>query len=329
MIHSRRSFLQTAYRSIAGGAMMLLMPEKLLEAAMRNGTYLERAVYAMGTTVSVSLFGTDRGHLLSATDAAFAELQRLERLLSVYRPDSDIARLNRSAGTDGVVVGTDTLTVLSTAKEFHVRSGGVFDVTIEPLMERWGFRSDRKDEETQTEKPIIGDHHLHVLGDNTLQLDHDRVQVDTGGIAVGYAVDRMIDVLRKYDIDRALINHSGDVYALGAPEDAPGWQVVVPHPGDARETLMDVYLADRALSTSSNMSNTRQRSGRTMGHIFDPRTEANPTACMSMSVLAPTSCAADAMSTALFISGDTTCIQSGGYDHIALLHGERLDTSLR
>jgi len=329
MIYSRRSFLYTASRSIAGGALMLLLPQRLIRAAVRKGTYLERAVYAMGTTVSLSLFGDDRPHLLHASNAAFAELHRLETLLSVYRPDSDISKLNRSAGRDPVIVSHDTWTVLERAKRAHAISGGTFDVTIEPLMERWGFRSDDITTLRTESSFTIGDQHLHLTPGNSVLLDRPQMKVDTGGIAVGYAVDRMAEVLRAQGIRSALINHGGDVYALGAPDDTPGWEVVVPHPLEPDVELMNVYLTDRALSTSSNTATTRARSGRTIGHIFDPRTKSNPEVCVSMSVLAPSSCDADAMSTALFVSGDTASGRKYGYDHIALFPGERVDTSLR
>ena len=330
MMHqSRRAFVRSAGRIAAAGAIFLLLPERLIRAAIRRETYLERAVHAMGTTVSVSAFGANRAQLLEATSAAFTELYRLERLLSVYDPSSDIGRLNSSAGQREVRVHADTWELLSRAKRYHAISGGAFDVTVEPLLERSGFRA-RKPVREQADAPLtIGDHHLHILKNTAVGIDHSRVKVDTGGIAVGYAVDSMVDVLRSFDIRTALINHGGDVYAMGRPEDTDGWEVVVPHPTDADEDLMSLFLVDRALSTSTNFRNTRETPGGRIGHIFDPATGENPAAYLSMSVMAASSCEADAMSTAIFVSEKTAIARSHGCDYVACGPGERLTTSLR
>lgn len=306
--------------------MLLLLPDRMLRAATGEGTYLERAVYAMGTTVSISAFGSCREQLVEATSAAFAELHRLEKLLSVFRPDSDIGRLNARMGGTQQTVHADTWQVLARAKDFHRRSNGAFDVTVEPLLERWGFR-DRAPSVRHT--MIVGDSHLH-LGDNCIvSIEHPEVRVDTGGIAVGYAVDRMAEVLRSHDVRVGLINHGGDVSAMGAPEGSPGWEVVVPHPTGKGDDLLQLSLMDEALSTSTNSKNIRTMEGTSVGHIFDPKKGTNPGACISMSVLASTSCEADALSTATFISGDTALLTREKYDYVVLRPGGQVETSLQ
>ncbi len=329
MSASRRAFLGSSLRIIAGGMMSLALPGSLLRAASRGGTYLERAVYAMGTTVSVSAFGEGRAHLVEATSAAFAELYRLERLLSVFRPDSDIGRVNRYAGTGPVLVQRDTQDLLRKAKMFHEVSGGAFDVTVEPLMEQWGFRDDMPADRSDEREVIIGDDHLLILPDGSVLLDHPAVRIDTGGVAVGFAVDRMADVLRQHGIVRGLINHGGDIYAIGAPPDSDGWSVVIPHPVEPEEVFRTLSLKDQALSTSTNSRNTRHRSGGVIGHIFDPRTGKNPVACTSMTVMAQSSCEADALSTAAFVSGDPALVTERGCDYVVLRLGERTETSIR
>ncbi len=325
----RRGFLKTSVRSLAGGAMMLVLPERAVRAGRSGTEYLERAVFAMGTTVSISLFGRDRKQMIAATSAAFEELYRLERLLSVYLPESDIGRINASSGRREVHISADTWTVLSRGKEFCRVSDGAFDLTVEPLLERFGFRERAVRHEHTGTPPVIGDKHLTLGSDGTAVIDDERVRVDTGGIAVGYAVDRMARVLKGHGIETALINHGGDILALGTPEDSDGWSVVVPHPTRPAEDLLKLSLKDRALSTSTNTRSTQEFAGRRYGHIFDPRTGDNPAACMSMSVVAASSCEADALSTALFVTGDTTITEGRGCDFIALYPEERFDTSLR
>ena len=307
MTHSRRVFLSTVTRMLGGGACALLLPERLIGARRNEGTYLERTVFAMGTTVSIGAFGESRDHILHATSRAFSDLTRLERLFSVFIPSSDISRINRRGARDPVMVDPLTADLLRVAKTYHRRTDGAFDVTVERMMQWWGFREEAPEVERQeVDLPpvgLVGDEHLHVTEDNTVWLGKSGVGVDTGGIGVGYAVDRMAAILGQEGINSAFINHSGDVYGVGHPEDSGGWETVIPHPEEHGGELRSITIRDEALSTSTNSAQRRRRENKTVGHILDPRTGKNPERVVSITVVAPTSLMADALSTAAFVRG--------------------------
>jgi thiamine biosynthesis lipoprotein len=310
---------------------MYTLPSHLLHAASADDVYLERAVFAMGTTVSVSAFGESREHIIDASSKAFGELYRLDRLLSVYRSESDIGRMNASSGRAEVHVHQDTREILSRAKRYHTLTAGAFDVTVEPLMERWGFRDDSNERDSHDPSDItIGIDHVHVLANNTIRIDTIGVKVDLGGIAVGYTVDRMAEILRSEGVTAALINHGGDIYALGRPAETDGWNIIIPHPDDQTITVKELTIADRAISTSSNSQKQRRVGGRTVGHIVDPRTRENPHQYRSMSVLSETSCEADVLSTAMFVQESPHPELEVPYHSIALRsNGELIETQTK
>lgn len=306
MITDRRTFLKRMGRVAWSGAITLSLPRVLHGASSSGSASLERCVAAMGTTVSISAYGSSRDLLVRATSNAFAELYRLDRLLSVFRPESDINRLNAVAGERDVTVDPTTSAVLLQARRFHEQTRGRFDATVEPLMRAWGFRN----EKTPTEKPdaeeiarlqeAVGMQHVHV-SDAFAYLDDARVKVDLGGIAVGFTVDRIADILRNEGVTSALINHGGDICALGAPPNTEGWDVVLEHPaGDQRHEVI-LRLKDTAISTSSNARSFRTIGSRRVGHILDPRTGVNPHGMLQLSVIAPFAVTTDALSTGLFM----------------------------
>jgi thiamine biosynthesis lipoprotein len=268
----------------------------------------------MGTTVSITAHGEDRAHLMAATTRAFSELTRMDRLLSVYRNTSEISALNRTAGREPARVSDATGEILRRAKQFSALTEGTFDNTVEPLMNLWGFRTEGSVRSWPTDKELadaqegVGWWRVEVSDDGWAMLSHRRSQVDLGGIGVGYTVDRMGEILRREGVSSALINHSGDILAIGAPPDTDGWPVAVPDPVDPYQLLVQLTLRDRAISTSSNRRSTRILQHATVGHILDPRTGKNPEGVLSVSVVAPTSTEADALSTALFVDRSRSAI---------------------
>ena len=306
-MQSRRDFIKSISRGSAGILVGAIAPAMTRSGIRTEAAYLERCVFAMGTTVTISAHGESREHILHATSLAFDELYRMDKLLSVFRADSDISRLNGSAGRYEVTIDRATAQVLSESSRFHDMTRGAFDITIESLMEAWGFRNEAESmqvvsaAELKMARAGVGMRHLQVLSGGRAFLENEHVGVDLGGIAVGFTVDRMGAILRREGVSSALINHSGDLLAIGAPPDSDGWPVVVPHPWNVAETLATFMLRDRAASTSTNTRTIRTVGGMRVGHILNPTTGENPEGIESVTVLAPNSIDADALSTGLFV----------------------------
>jgi len=304
----RRAFLSQVGRTASAAALGSVLPSIIRPASMRDSAIVERTVFAMGTTVSITAHGPDRALLLSATTRAFEELTRMDRLLSVFCGSSEISSLNHAAGREPIRISPATAELLRSASIFSQLSDGSFDITVEPLMDLWGFRERPhrrwpSDRELAEAREGLGWRRVDVSPDGWAFLTHPRTRIDVGGIGVGFTVDRMGEILRREGVTSALIDHSGDLLAIGSPPDEDGWPVAIPDPLDPETLLVHMSLCDRAISTSSNRRTTRMLDGIMIGHIVDPRTGKNPEGPLSVTVVAPTSTEADALSTTLFVEG--------------------------
>jgi thiamine biosynthesis lipoprotein len=138
------------------------------------------------------------------------------------------------------------------------------------------------------------------------------MSLDLGGVAVGYALDRAAAMLRAMGIESALIELSGDYYAIGSPAGSSrGWEIGVLDPRSEGAVLETLYIRNQALSTSGNYANTVVYDARSYGHIFDPSAGYPSDRLLSATVVAPTAFEADAFSTALFVAGDRSILPEG------------------
>ena len=220
---------------------------------------LEKSADAMGATFSVALYGTDRASMEAAADAALAEAQRLDALLSNYRPESEWSMVNRSAAGGPVKVSAELFQLIARCLAYSRESEGAFDITVGPLMKLWGFykSSGHLAPKSEVDAALgkIGYRHVHLdAAAQTVWFDTPGVELDPGGIGKGYAVDRMVEILKQKGFARALVAGSdSSIYGLGAPPDEPrGWEVSIRDPKNSRRSVARVYLKDMSLSTSGS-----------------------------------------------------------------------------
>ena len=289
---------------------------KLVEnsALPRNSTLVHRGAFTMGTIVHVSVIGGSRTHCNRAIDRVFAEFSRIDRLMSVFKPDSEISHINHQAGISEVRVDRSVVEILEVANQLSRFTDGGFDVTIEPLMELWGFRSHNLPQAASRTGPsdweiaetlrAVG--HRNVIIDqnfSTVGLSHPRSRIDLGGIAVGYSLDRAAEILRAEGIESALIDHSGDLLALGSAPEGKAWEIGIADPLHPETAITNMRLTDCVLSTSGNYRNFLEIKGERFGHIVDPRKGFPADAALSTTAIAPRGVEADGLSTATFVLG--------------------------
>src|SRR6266446_711911 len=172
---------------------------------------LEASVEAMGSTYSLVLYGEDRSRLEGASEDAFEEVRRLDRMLSNYRPDSEWSEVNRHAAERPVKVSAELFQLLSACVDYSRRSEGAFDISVGPLMKVWGFYKGSGHlphrEEVRGALSKVGYRNL-ILDPKaqTVQFHQPGVEIDPGGIGKGYAVDRMAAVLKEYGVKSGLIS---------------------------------------------------------------------------------------------------------------------------
>ena len=193
---------------------------------------------SMACAYTIVAYGADPQTLRPSVEAAFDEVDRIDRLMSHYRPESPLSRLNREAASGPVAVEPELYDFVAECLRYSRESEGAFDVTVGPLMKAWGFfKGDGRvpdDGELQELRGRIG--FAHVVLDTarrTIRFDQAGVELDLGGIAKGYAVDRAVDVLRRSGVSAALVSAGGStIFGLGAPPGQKAWDVNVEDPLD-------------------------------------------------------------------------------------------------
>ncbi len=289
----------------------------------------------MGQPVHLRLFAESEDRGLEAAQAAFAELRRVEGLLSRFDPASELNELHRLAGRRRLRASADLVAVLGAAAAHRVASGGAFDIAVEPLMRVWGFREGRKAapgaRELAEAEAALSAAEIRIE-EGRVYLPSAQTRLDLGGIGVGYGLDRAGVVLRRHGIRQALLEISGDLLALGAPPGEPGWPVDIVARAPAADgglavsgtdspatsattapVLATVRLADQALATSGQSAERRYLGSRSVGHVMDPAAAAPVSARWQATVVATTGLEADVLAKALLVSGRPTRAMQGSW----------------
>lgn len=261
-----------------------------------------RTSWALGADVSLTVLHDDRRAAETAIDDAFAELERIEEAMSLYRPHSQLSRLNR----DGALENPDPylVEVLRTAAVVSERSDGAFDATVQPL---WKLYADAKkagrlpDPDAVREATGRVDWRKVEVATGRIRLRGDGMAVTLNGIAQGFAADRVRAALQARGVRHALVN-TGEFGSLGRKSDGTPWTVGIQHPRRPDAYLALAALEGRFLSTSGDYATSFSDDFR-HNHIFDPRTGLSPTEFSSVTVLARTGMEADALTKVLFVGG--------------------------
>ncbi len=276
-------------------------------AAAQDAVTTREYRYLMGTSVALEATGGDATGRHAAIGEAFAAIAEVDRLMSNYRDDSELARINRFAADEAVPASDPMISVLTAAQQVSARSHGAFDVTVGPLVMLWGFHDRRPHlpsrEEFDAVRPLVDPRNLLVdPAHRTVSFSRQGVALDLGGIAKGFAVEVAANVLRRHGLS-GQVDAGGNEYLLGSPPDRPRWTVGVKDP-DARDRLLGLIdTGETAISTSAEYSNFVTLDGKAYGHILDPRTLRPAEAALSATVFSRDGTLADAVSTAAFVLG--------------------------
>jgi thiamine biosynthesis lipoprotein len=265
---------------------------------------------AMGSTYSVVLYGNEQAEMMAAIDAAFVEVARLDALLSNYRTESEWSEVNRRAAEGPARVSPELFQLLAKCMEISRESEGAFDIAVGPLMKLWGFykgsgRLPSRNEVADV-MPRVGWRHVALDAEKrTVRFDCAGVELDPGGIGKGYAVNCMVEILRRRGFENALVTASDStMVGMGAPPEEPrGWRVGIKDPRNRRHTVDEVYLKDASLSSSGSTEKFFRTEGRVYCHIMDPRTGFPAEASGSVSVIAPRAIDSEAWAKPYFILG--------------------------
>lgn len=280
----------------------------------------------MGTSVSVTLWHEDSETAEAALGAVIAEMRRIDNRLSPYKTDSELSQINRDAGRQPVKLSLEMLTLLDKALYYSQLSEGAFDISFASLGQYYDYRQKRQPSEQQRDKLLTAiDYRMIKLDarNSTVRFMHPQLQIDLGGIAKGYAVDRAIAILQQRGINNATVSAGGDSRVLGDKRGSP-WIVGIKNPRHADKMSILLPLENVAISTSGDYERffIDERSGERVHHILNPRTGRSASGVISVSILGPRGFDTDPLSTTVFVlgleKGMQLLKQLPGYDAIII-----------
>lgn len=282
-----------------------------LDDAQREAAYIFEH-RAMGTEFRLILYPREDefGYetLQPVADEAFEAVDALEYRISSWKPTTDTSRVNREAHLHPVEVVPDVFELFAVSAEMFKETGGVFDITVGPLIDLWreplsAGTAPAADALAETMKSVGFDKVTLTPENRAISFAREGMRVSFGGIGKGLALDRMIPVLRRNGITAALLS-GGDssMYALGAPPGSEFWKIGIYNPYNTEESVAVVQLRDQALSTSACYQHLEGVTDKPCG-IFDPRTGIPAEGMVSATVIAPSGMLSDALSTAFYVMG--------------------------
>ncbi len=271
---------------------------------------------AMGTTWSVKVAddGLDDAQERAITDAATSSIERVDALMSTWRVDSELVRLNAQPPGSAFPVAPETFRVFEIAQRVSALSGGAFDVTVSPLVDAWGFGAGARALEPARPSPDELRELRARVGYEKLELDRAAgtitkraigVECDLSAVAKGFAVDEVARKLHELGIDDFLVEIGGELRASGVRLDGAVWRVAIEEP-DALDRRIHrvVALRDAAMATSGDYRNYYELEGKRVSHSIDPRTGAPIRHRLaSVTVIHAEAAEADALATALNVLG--------------------------
>jgi thiamine biosynthesis lipoprotein len=285
----------------------------------------------MGTRITVELWNDDAMLVQQCMDNVFAEMHRIDELMSPWKEDSELALLNREASSHPVKIGKELFRLIEQSQKISELSGGAFDITFASVGYLYDYREGVRPSDEEIADKIDAINYRHIRLDqkqNTVAFDKEGVRIDLGGIAKGYAVDNGIRLLKECGITNALVSAGGDTRLLGDRGGRP-WMTGIQHPRKRPGVAVVLPLSDAAISTSGDYERFFIDNGERHHHIISPKTGKSVSETISATVIGPESIMTDALSTTLFILGaekgmalietlpdfDAIIIDSGGEMH--------------
>jgi thiamine biosynthesis lipoprotein len=266
---------------------------------------VHKTKYVMGTVYEIAAYDESPQRASKAIDAAFAEIVRLDGVLSNYKTESDLSRLNREGHFHPVKVPADLYTAIEESDKYSRLSGGKYDITVAPLVDMWkaALRGNRvvSQEEQDKLRECVGYEKIELIPPDMVEFHSPCMRIDVGSIGKGYAVDRAAAVLRANGIKNALVDAGqSSIYGMGAPPGKNAWEVHLRDP--SKRVDPTVMLSENSVSTAEQTP-ASLLGNETAGHIIDPENGKPLETKYAVSIVAKTGTASDALSTTLLLVG--------------------------
>ncbi len=270
-----------------------------------QGSWTCREEAIMGTSIRVELWHEEPAMGEAALDAVMEEMQRIDRAMSPFKPESELSRINREAAKAPVPISKEMFELVARSVEFSKLSEGAFDITFASVGWLFDYRNGIKPTAEKIAAALPGIDYRHIRLDRrqrTIQFARDGVRIDLGGIAKGYAVDNCVALLRARGVKEALVIAGGDSRVLGDKRGRP-WMIGIRDPRRKETMVAMIPLVDAAISTSGDYERYFEADGVRYHHILDPRTGISPTGVRSVTIVGPDATTTEGISKSVFIMG--------------------------
>ncbi len=286
-----------------------LLASTLLAAALlptlARAEWFRREDAIMGTRIYVELWADDAAQGEAAVAAVIASMHEVDAMMSTYKPESQLSRVNARAALGPVTVDRELFEVIRASLGFSKLTGGAFDVTYASVGYLYDYRARQRPSEAQIARALPGVDWRNVRLDPaalSVRFEKPGMRIDLGGIAKGYAVDRAIGLLQARGVAHAVVSAGGDSRILGDRFGRP-WIVGIRHPDDPKRVVTRIPLVDTAMSTSGDYERYFDERGVRYHHIIDPKTGHSASKVRSATILAPTAMQTDGLSKTAFVLG--------------------------
>jgi len=289
----------------------LLLLAMVAAAVPAQAAWLSRHEAIMGTNIDVEIWHDDPAQGQAAIEAVIQEMHRIDRLMSHYKPESQLSQINARAAREPVVVDPELFNLIRESLHFSELTEGAFDITYASVGYMYDYRKHIKPNEAQIKAALPGVNWRHLLLDeahHSVRFEREGMRIDLGGIAKGYAVDRGIAILQARGVQHAVVTAGGDTRIIGDRFGRP-WIVGIRHPDDPSQVITRIPLVDTAMSTSGDYERYFDENGVRYHHILDPKTGHSASKVRSATILGPTAMQTDGLSKTAFVLGPEKALE--------------------
>ncbi len=283
----------------------LLFIGLLISSCSCAAEWYQKQFEVMGTQAKVEFEFDDSKYADSLIEKVVAEMHRIDHLMSPYKSDSELSKINQKASQHPVIISDELFELLQKSEYYSELTNGAFDISFSSIGYLYDFRKHQRPDKVQIKAltPQINYQGVRLNKvDKSVKFVNDKIKIDLGGIAKGHAVDRCIDILVKNGVKNAFINAGGDSRVIGK-KNGRLWYIGIRHPRDEGKLIVNLPLEEVAISTSGDYERFFIEDGIRYHHIIDPKTGDSVRKSQSVTILANTSTIADALSTSIFVLG--------------------------
>ena len=270
-----------------------------------HADWLTESQNIMGTRCSVELWSEDKARGQAAIASVFADMHRIDRLMSTWKEDTEISLVNRDGSKHPVKISEELFRLLQESVRYSELTHGAFDITYASVGYLYDFKKGVHPDQKAIDAALPGINWRHMKLDEkklTVFFTRPGMRIDLGGIAKGHSVDKGIEILQKQGITRAMVNAGGDTRIIGDRFGRP-WVVGVRDPDNEHKMYLRLPLTDTAFSTSGDYERYFDEDGKRYHHIIDPKTGDSARKVRSVTVISGTATRTDALTKSVFIMG--------------------------